>query len=256
MNQNSFLSIANLITFFVFLLQTKFIFWMLQIKTFCFNAFQERCCVAWDESGECVIIDPGFYTDSEKRELVSFISEKGLRPSAIILTHGHFDHIFGVSDCVKLYGVPVMMNPNDRVILKNNGYFCDAFRLRRPDADFETRDVLDGDKVTFGGRVLEAMHTPGHTPGGLCWIDRDAKVLFSGDTLFAGSIGRTDNQWGDYDALIGGIFGKLMTLDGDITVIPGHGPQTSIAEERTRNPFLQPFNEPFEDGEDQEEIQQ
>ena len=94
---------------------------------------------------------------------------------------------------------------------------------------------------------FEVISTPGHTPGGVCYLERAEKILISGDTLFAGAIGRTDNQWGDYDELIKGILTKLMVLDGDTDVIPGHGPLTSIAREGMTNPFLLPFNEPYED---------
>jgi glyoxylase-like metal-dependent hydrolase (beta-lactamase superfamily II) len=116
-----------------------------------------------------------------------------------------------------------------------------------PDGFTDAVAVKEGDVIKIGNLNFEVIETPGHTPGGVCYLERNEKILFSGDTLFAGSIGRTDNQWADYDALMSGIFTKLMELDGDITVIPGHGPETTIATERTTNPFLMPFNEPFED---------
>lgn len=237
----------------------------IQIKSFSFNAFQECCSIVWNDSGECVIIDPGFYDEDEKLRLFGFIAARGLKPVKILLTHAHFDHIYGVKACVDEYGVAVMMHPADKVILENNEYFCNMFRLNTPERGFATEDVRAGEHIRFGvadgtstgdgnahdtaseGVDLEVIETPGHTPGGVCYLERRAKVLFSGDTLFAGAIGRTDNQWGDYDALMKGIFDGLMVLDGDIKVIPGHGPQTSIAEERMKNPFLMPFNEPDEE---------
>ncbi len=109
------------------------------------------------------------------------------------------------------------------------------------------RFISEGDTVDVGNLHFEVIETHGHTPGGVCYLERSEKVLISGDTLFAGSIGRTDHPGGDYDALMKGIFSKLMVLDGDITVIPGHGPCTTIADERTKNPFLMPFNEPCEE---------
>lgn len=229
----------------------------LNIKSFYFNAFQECCSVVWTESGECIIVDPGFYTDEEKASLFGFIAENGLKPVKILLTHAHFDHIYGVKACVDEYGTAVMMHPADKVILENNGYFCDMFRLKTPEGGFVTEDIKTGDHIvsvkpgTDGsgeadGFDFEVIGTPGHTPGGVCYLERNAKVLFSGDTLFAGAIGRTDNQWGDYDALMKGIFEGLMPLDGDIKVIPGHGPRTTIADERMTNPFLMPFNGPMD----------
>ena len=141
------------------------------------------------------------------------------------------------------------MHPADKVILDEaNPALCAAFRLKTPADPVQSLiPAREGDSIEIGSMKFEVIETPGHTPGGVCYLERDGKVLFSGDTLFAGSIGRTDNQWADYDALMAGIFGKLMELDGDISVIPGHGPATSIATERTTNPFLMPFNEPFEE---------
>lgn len=233
---------------------------MLQIKCFCFNPFQECCTVASDDSGQAVIVDPGCYGSQEIDALTSYVSDKVLKVVKILLTHAHFDHVFGVSELVRRYDVPVCMDMKDMVILDNNGFFCDRFGLDTPDNSFAVPadkgghlvGINDGDVIEWGnGRKWEVLATPGHTPGGVCYLDRDARLLFSGDTLFAGSIGRTDNQWGDYDALMKGIFEKLVPLDGDIAVIPGHGPHTSITDERTKNPFLLPFNEPYEDEDDE-----
>lgn len=225
---------------------------MLQIKKFYFNPLRECCSVAWDETGECVIIDPGFYTTEERDELYRFISEHKLKPAGILLTHAHFDHVFGLKECASALDVPVYMDPADRPVLGNAGYFCRMFGFETPDTDVRTTDIHDGDTIKFGNTVFEVLSTPGHTPGGVCYYDRADKVLFSGDTLFAGSIGRTDHPGGDYDRLIEGIFSKLTVLDGDVDVVPGHGPSTTIADERTRNPFLQPFNEPYEESGDKD----
>lgn len=220
---------------------------MLQIKNFYFNPLHECCSVAWDESGECVVIDPGFYTLEERDELMNFIKAKGLRPVKILLTHAHFDHVFGLKECAGMLKCPVYMDPADRGTLENAGYFCTMFGFNTPQTDVRTEDIHDGDRIRFGNTEFEVLSTPGHTPGGVCFYDAADKVLFSGDTLFAGSIGRTDHPGGDYDRLMEGIFSKLMVLDGDVDVIPGHGPHTTVSDERTRNPFLQPFNEPYTD---------
>lgn len=215
---------------------------MIQIKNFYFNDFRECCSVLWDESDECVIVDPGCNSDSEKDILYGFIAKTGLHPAMILLTHGHFDHVLGLADCAAKYGIPVYMHPADKETMKTNGYLAKAFGISMPATDVDTKDIADGDRIRFGNTVLEVIHTPGHTPGGVCYYDREDKVLLSGDTLFAGSIGRTDHPGGDYDRLMESIFSKLMCLDGDIEVIPGHGPKTTIADERTRNPFLMPFD--------------
>ena len=220
---------------------------MILTEYFTFNLFQERCSLVWDNEGNCAIIDPGFSTPEEKNELYSFIQSRNLNVKAVLLTHGHFDHIYGVAEAAGDFGVPVYMHPADEVIIKEaNPMLCNVYGLVIP-TEFEIAiPVKEGDVIEVGSLRFEVIETPGHTPGGVCYLERNEKILFSGDTLFAGCIGRTDNQWADYDALMSGIFTKLMELDGDITVIPGHGPETSIATERTTNPFLMPFNEPFE----------
>lgn len=235
---------------------------MIHIEYFTFNAFLERCSVVWDEEGNSAIIDPGFYSPAERDILFGFIESHRLTVRAILLTHGHFDHIYGVAEAAGYYNAPVYMHPADKVIIDEaNPALCPAFGLKTPEAfggtnhsislnscgtNHSVRPVKEGDTISIGSLNFEVIETPGHTPGGVCYLERTEKILFSGDTLFAGSIGRTDNQWADYDSLMSGIFGKLMELDGDITVIPGHGPDTSIATERMTNPFLMPFNEPFE----------
>lgn len=215
---------------------------MIKIKDFSFNLFEARCCVIWDDNGRCAIVDPGCQSEDDYAKITDFVAGKGLVPECIMLTHGHFDHILGVATLAERYSIPVYMHPADRFTLDQNGYFCGMFGTPAP-AAFETTDTPA--EIHVGDLCFEVIDTPGHTPGGVCYLERKGKVLISGDTIFAGSIGRTDFPGGDYDALMKSIFEKLMTLDGDITVIPGHGPSTSIADERMTNPFLMPFNEPY-----------
>lgn len=215
---------------------------MLKILTFQFNPFSENCSLAYDETGDAVIIDPGFYNEKEASALYSKIAEKGLKPKMILLTHGHFDHIFGVKECADKYGIPVYMNQEDNYVIQHN--FSSRFGLKEPDSSFATEPLEDEQIIRFGNTEFKVITTPGHTSGGVCFYDEKDKALFSGDTLFAGAIGRTDHPTGDYDKLIVSVMDKLMGLPGDVTVFPGHGPNTTISDERTHNPFLQPFNEP------------
>lgn len=228
---------------------------MLQIQLFTCNPFQEHAAVAWDEDGAGVIVDPGLYDDTETAEFTGFLEEKGITPQAIFLTHCHPDHVYGVSALVARYGIKVYMSPEDKAMKQYMAMISGAAGLHEPDMSFETEDVTDGMAIRIGKTEYTVIATPGHTPGGVCYYDREDKVLFSGDTLFAGSIGRSDLPLGDYDKLIVSVMDKVMGLDGDVMVLPGHGPKTDIAHERTHNPFLQPFNEPDEDyGFPQEEV--
>lgn len=228
---------------------------MIHTHFFIFNAFQQRCCLVWDDNGECAIIDPGFYDSQERDQLFGYIEQNKLHPVCIMLTHAHFDHISGMAEAAAKYDIPVYMDRADMIIMEEaNVELCRSFGFRIPKGcGGENVDVCryiyikESDIIKVGDLRFEVISTPGHTPGGVCFLEREEKILFSGDTLFAGAIGRTDNRWGDYDALIGGILSKLMVLDGNIDVIPGHGPVTSIAREGMTNPFLLPFNEPVQD---------
>lgn len=223
---------------------------MIHYEQFIFNALQTRCTVIWDEKGSCAIFDPGYGQDAEKEELVAFIESKRLKPAAIILTHGHFDHIYGLADLASTYSLPIYMDMKETYSFEQtNPYVCGNYGLPLPQLPGIEAFVgtKEGDIIEVGDLRFEVIETPGHSVGGLCFLERNGKLLVSGDTLFAGAIGRTDHPGGDYDILMQSIFTKLLHLDGDITVIPGHGPCTDIATERMTNPFLMPFNEPYEE---------
>lgn len=220
---------------------------MLKIKTFTFNLFEERTLLMWDdENKEAVVVDPGCCSDFEYDALMKIVTLERLSLKAIWLTHGHLDHIYGVSRLVREFGLPVMMHPYDVNTLAWNQTMAERFGMEAPVLGFGTMDILNGDVLSFGNVKFMVYETPGHTPGSVCFYDEADKVLLSGDTLFAGSIGRTDFPGGDYDKLIVSLMDGIMGLDGDVDVIPGHGGTTNISHERTHNPFLQPFNEPEE----------
>jgi glyoxylase-like metal-dependent hydrolase (beta-lactamase superfamily II) len=220
---------------------------MIHIEHFTFNSFQTSCYLLWDNAGNCAIADPGCSNESELHTLTSFIGSKGLKPVCILLTHCHFDHIYGVSALVEKYGIPVYSGAEEMYTLQTtNPYICKGFGLPMPE-DFNMEAVADGCIIEVGELRLEVLETPGHSKGGVCFLERDGKVLVCGDTLFAGAIGRTDHPGGDYDQLMKSIFEKLLMLEGDTRILPGHGPSSDISTERMTNPFLLPFNEPYED---------
>ena len=212
----------------------------MEIKTFYFNPIRECCYVVWDESGECVFIDPGCNGEREFKRLRDFVAERGLKPVGILLTHGHFDHILGLEDVSQTWGLDVWVSPDESGQIERTASWCRELGLDFKPFTGVRHDIADGDTITFGQSVLKVISTPGHTEGSVCYYNEKDAVLFSGDTLFAGSIGRTDHPGGDYDRIIASIKDKLMTLDGEVTVLPGHGTATSIGYERSTNPFINP----------------
>ena len=219
---------------------------MLHSRIFTFNPLGTNCSVHWEEGQKaCTVVDPGMSSDDGVKELTDFLQKEGLTPDAIFLTHGHFDHVWGVEKLLKVYPVPVYMHPADKGILADGAsVFKGMQSFKVFQHNIVTTDIADGDVLISGGTEWKVLHTPGHTPGGVCYYSALNNLLLSGDTLFAGSIGRTDLGGGDYDVLMQSIQEKLLTLPGDTDVIAGHGQPTSIAQEGMHNPFLQPFNEP------------
>ena len=233
---------------------------MIHIEHFTFNSFQTNSFILWDESGKCAIADPGCSSEAELSRLTGFIADKGLEPVCILLTHCHFDHVYGMAALAREYEIPVYADMDEMYSLQvTNAKLCGQFGFPMPDEFPIIRTssdvhhpakaifVQDGDTIDVGNLRFEVIQTPGHSKGGLCFLKRNDKVLLSGDTLFAGAIGRTDHPGGDYETLMKSIFEKLLMLDGDTRVLPGHGPSSDIATERMTNPFLMPFNEPYED---------
>lgn len=211
----------------------------MEIKIFYFNLLRECCYVLWDATGECVIADPGSSSENEFNRLCRFVEDNNLKPCGIILTHGHFDHIMGLEDASGKWKVPVYMNTADLVQITEAPKYCAALGLQTKPFTGEITGIGDGDRISFGESHLDVIATPGHTQGGVCYYNAVQGILLSGDTLFAGSIGRTDHIGGDYAQLMKSISSRLMPLDSDVKVYPGHGPSTSIGYERVTNPFLE-----------------
>lgn len=185
-----------------------------------------------ESTKEAVVIDPGDDADRILMEL----AKAGLKVKYLINTHGHFDHVGANKRMKEVTGAELAIHPDDEPMLKELSRSAMMFGLsaeNSPPADIR---LNDGDEISFGEITLKVIHTPGHSKGGICLYTKG--YLFAGDTLFAGSIGRTDLNGGDYDTLISSIKEKLLVLEPDTVVYTGHGPETTIGNEKRMNPFL------------------
>ena len=218
---------------------------MLQIKIFPVNPLGANCYVCWEDAGKaCIVADPGFYRPDEEEMVSAFLRDNGLTPDAVLLTHGHFDHAWGAAAVARRFGCPVFLSAADDPVLKGSSAMLERLQLEKAVEPFEHQDLADGQVLHLGGVDWKVIATPGHSQGSVCYYCEAWGVLLSGDTLFAGSIGRSDLPGGDYDALMKSLMDKVLTLPGDTDVLPGHGHPTSIAREASTNPFLLPFTEP------------
>lgn len=211
----------------------------MEIKIFVNNPFQENTLVLYDESGEAVIIDCGCFSREEEKELQNFIAEKRLKPVALLNTHLHIDHILGNRFVKDIYDLRTQASRKDDFLITHAVEYAAMLGFRGITPPPAVGKYLeDGDMVCFGNSELQVIAVGGHSPGGLCFYSRADKLLIAGDVLFAGSIGRTDLPGGDTGELKNGIREKLLTLSDEVKVIPGHGPETTIGEEKKYNPFL------------------
>lgn len=200
--------------------------------------FKNGFVLGCERTKDAVVIDPG----DEVAELVAFVEQQGLTVRHILLTHAHIDHVTGCGPAVRAFGVPLWMHKDDQFLYDRAGQQAQMFGLK---VDLPLPPVdryYDGTELTFGDYRVDVHHTPGHCPGGVCLAvtgpDLPVPHLFVGDTLFAGSIGRTDLPGGDYDVLMKAITGVIFPLGDDAIVHSGHGPDTTIGRERRGNPFV------------------
>ena len=202
------------------------------IKTLPIGPLETNCyIVGCETTGEGLIIDPA----SDDDTIIQQVKKLNLTIKYILLTHGHFDHCCGLSAMKREFDVPVAVHPDDIPFVAQAKLHGKMYGIDVPDIILPDTFIQEDDCFEIGTYTLRAIHTPGHTPGGVCFVC--AKHLFSGDTLFSGSIGRTDLPGGNHTQIIASIKTKLYTLPDDTLVYPGHGPQTSIGDEKQYNPF-------------------
>ncbi|MEG1555249.1 MAG: MBL fold metallo-hydrolase [Bacteroidales bacterium] len=208
------------------------------IKTFHFNFLQVNTYVVYDETKEAVIIDPGNQMEKENDSLVAFIAKEGLKVKYILNTHPHIDHILGNSFCVKTFGAPLWIHEAGIPIYNNASAYGVAFGFDAAEYPVADRYLKEGDEIVFGHQKWEVIYTPGHADGSVCFLDRQNNLIFVGDVLFEGSIGRADLPTGNAEVLIKNIKEKLMTLEEETVVYCGHGDCTTIGKEKKQNPYI------------------
>ncbi|HBW02381.1 MBL fold metallo-hydrolase [uncultured Alistipes sp.] len=203
-----------------------------------FNPIQENTYVLWDETNECVVIDAGNSSPREDAALDNFIAEHGLKPVLAANTHGHFDHTLGVEHLKQRYGIPFALSSKDTFLLENAATSGSIFGVKVGAMPTVERDLDGEQEIRFGKTTLRVLRTPGHTPGHVAFFDEGSKSLFTGDTLFRESIGRTDLPGGDYSWIMRSILDVLVPLGDEVHVYPGHGPESTIGHEVLYNPFI------------------
>lgn len=208
------------------------------VKSFTFNPFQENSYILSDDTRKCIIVDPGCYNNSEEQELLDYINENNLEPVRLINTHAHIDHVFGNRFIAEKFKLPLELHLLDVPVLEMAEQSAMKYGLEYTPSPKASVFIEEGDMVDFGNTKLDVLHVPGHAPGHIVLYNKSDKVIIGGDVLFRGSIGRTDLPGGNHDDLITNIKEKLFTLEDDIVVFSGHGPETSIGYEKTHNPFF------------------
>lgn len=214
---------------------------MLQIKAFQVNLIYVNCYIVSDDTKEACIIDPGCMNESEWKVINSYIQDNGLILKHLLCTHLHFDHILGCGYVYRDYNLQTEGSIADKSLYENINQHLQHFGLppRNTPPLPTLLPISEHQKISFGNHSFEVINTPGHSQGGVCFYCKEEELLISGDTLFRGSIGRTDFPESDHNALIEALNNKILKLPDETNVLCGHGPYTTIGYERQHNPFIQ-----------------
>jgi glyoxylase-like metal-dependent hydrolase (beta-lactamase superfamily II) len=210
----------------------------MEIFKLVFSPIEVNTYILTDGSGECAIIDCGCYGEGEGKKLEGFLSEKKLTPVLLLNTHCHLDHVFGNGFMLEKYGIRSHFCELEEPIRRNAPQHAMIFGLEMEAVPDPAAYLSHNSEIGFGNILLKAIHVPGHTAGSLAFYSEKDECVFTGDALFAGSIGRTDLPGGNHQTLLTAIKTNLLTLPGETVVYAGHGPETTIERERKSNPYL------------------
>ena len=212
----------------------------MKIKSFTFNPFQENTYIIYDKTKECLIVDPGCYTEEEKNILKEFITKQKLTPTKLINTHCHIDHILGNKFVHQQWEVPLYIHKADLPLLENAKKISEMYGFENyEDSPLPQHYLEEENIITCGKSNFNILFTPGHAPGHICLLNKKNNIIISGDVIFKNSIGRTDLPGGDHNTLINSIMKKIFPLPDETQIFCGHGPITSLGSEKKYNPFLQ-----------------
>lgn len=211
---------------------------MINVKIFSFNPLSENTYLLYTEDKNCMIVDPGCYFDHEKDELVLFVQKNGLKPTCLVNTHCHLDHVFGNKFIHEQFGLELHLHEMEKKVLEMAPASGLMWNIPFDNYAGPLHTIGEESPLVFGKHVLNILHTPGHSPGSICLYSADQGFVIGGDVLFRESVGRTDLPGGNPDQLLKSIEEKLYTLPDETTVYPGHGMPTQIGYEKLNNPFV------------------
>lgn len=210
----------------------------LRIHSITFNPFEENTYFVTAGNGDCLIIDPGCFDETERKELKGYIEENNLNPVGLINTHCHIDHILGNAFVAQEYSLGLEIHEGEVPVLEAGLAVAGMYSIPYNPSPLPQKFIREGDEIVLDGIVLKVLFTPGHSPASICFYSEQDKWLIGGDVLFYESIGRTDLPGGNHDLLLKSIRTQLFSLPNETVVYPGHGPKTTIGYEKMFNPFL------------------
>ncbi len=211
---------------------------MLHVKVFLFNPVQENTYLVYNDEKQCIIIDPGCYSENEQEDLTGFIEENGLKPVLLLNTHCHLDHVFGNKFIAEKYGLILHIHPMEKKMLELAPASGLMWNMPFDNYQGNLEYLVPGRPLKLGKDEIQVLFTPGHSPGSVSFYSPGNGFVISGDVLFRDSIGRTDLPGGDFSVLSRSIIEQLYSLPGETVVYSGHGPSTTVEREKIHNPYV------------------